>query len=523
VAILVLLGYEDFKRMNPTSTISNIPPNGDKNIKFGEKKLYLPWRIMDYNERFIDHQKLLFPRIYYFRNKYNNKTGLMETFYLLLNYTLCNETSMKYLGNDFLLNAKLDNLFCIDMEDLNIGGSWNSDFLNYIRLDLNLCKNGLNYNESNINCTPREYLNEKFGANNNWYFELLYPSVQFQPSNKEIPIFVLYNSYYFALSTSSNKVDRIYFQEHIFEDERGWVFDNNEEKRSYWGVSSIKSDYYTKSERDLLRYGSTSRLYSFKLYLDFSTVLYTRKYKKIYEIFSAMFPIMRAILAICSFITEMVNELKSSKKLNEFIINNNYDLFKKKGVENSRYTRLLRNGKYKFNTRQNSSNYKIIANRNTIQNYLRDSSQISLEKNNKDTIIFKAKNRKKLSDNITKYRHTINFNRDNSNLFEFFNNKNPNFPLNYYLYGYFMNKLIPKKNINYLCVSRKFNSSFTYYTHLIDITSYIILSQEFKIIKNLIMENVRITRIESDKKLSYNNINDLQNKDILDNGDLSLL
>jgi hypothetical protein len=154
---------------------------------------------------------------------------------------------------------------------------------------------------------------------------------------------------------------------------------------------------------------------------------------------------MRAILAICSFITEMVNELKSSKKLNEFTINNNYDLFKKKGVENSRYTRLLRNGKYKFNTRQNSSNYKIIANRNTIQNYLRDSSQISLEKNNKDTIIFKAKNRKKLSDNITKYRHTINFNRDNSNLFEFFNNKNPNFPLNYYLYGYFMNKLIPKK------------------------------------------------------------------------------
>jgi hypothetical protein len=86
-----------------------------------------------------------------------------------------------------------------------------------------------------------------------------------------------------------------------------------------------------------------------------------------------------------------------------------------------------------------------------------------------------------------------------------------------------MNKLIPKKNINYLCVSRKFNSSFTYYTHLIDITSYIILSQEFKIIKNLIMENVRVTRIESDKKLSYNNINDLQNKDILDNGDLSLL
>ena len=86
-----------------------------------------------------------------------------------------------------------------------------------------------------------------------------------------------------------------------------------------------------------------------------------------------------------------------------------------------------------------------------------------------------------------------------------------------------MNKLIPKKNINYLCISRKFNSSFTYFTNLIDITSYIILSQEFKIIKNLIMENVRVTKIESDNKLSYNDINAFQNKDIMDNGNLSLL
>ena len=26
------------------------------------------------------------------------------------------------------------------MENLNMGGSWNEDFVNYIRLDLNLCK-----------------------------------------------------------------------------------------------------------------------------------------------------------------------------------------------------------------------------------------------------------------------------------------------------------------------------------------------------------------------------------------------
>ena len=37
----------------------------------------------------------------------------METYYEMLNYTLCNETSMKYLGNDFLIDLPLNNLYCI--------------------------------------------------------------------------------------------------------------------------------------------------------------------------------------------------------------------------------------------------------------------------------------------------------------------------------------------------------------------------------------------------------------------------
>ena len=92
-------GLEDFKRLHPISTISNIPPLVHKTIKFGNKKLYLPWRIMDYGDKFINHKGILHPRIYYFTNKFNKETDLMETYYNLLNYKLCNETSMKYLGN----------------------------------------------------------------------------------------------------------------------------------------------------------------------------------------------------------------------------------------------------------------------------------------------------------------------------------------------------------------------------------------------------------------------------------------
>ena len=219
---------------------------------------------MDYNKKFIDFDGILFPKIYYFTNKFNEQTGIMETFHKMLNYTLCNETSMKYLGNNFLIDIPLNDLYCIEMDNINMGGSWDSDFVNYIHLDLNLFKDGIDYDESNINCTSTKFVNSIYDEGNNWFFELLYPSVQFQPLNKTMPFLVLYTPYYYGLSINSNKVDRIYLQEHIFEDEKGWIF-NKITNISYWGVSTIKSDFYAKGDKDVFKYGSTSRLYSLKL------------------------------------------------------------------------------------------------------------------------------------------------------------------------------------------------------------------------------------------------------------------
>ena len=90
IIIFFLFGLEDFKRTYPIINTSTIPPTGYKNIKFGEKKLYLPWRIVDYDEKPINHKGILYPKIYYFTSRYNNNTGTMKTNYTLINYTLCN-------------------------------------------------------------------------------------------------------------------------------------------------------------------------------------------------------------------------------------------------------------------------------------------------------------------------------------------------------------------------------------------------------------------------------------------------
>ena len=485
ISILIIFGFEDFKREQSISSITNIPPSGDKIIKFGKQKLYLPWRIMDYGDTFINHIGILHPRIFYFTNKFNNKTQLMETNYKILNYSLCNETSMKDLGKDYLLHTNLDKLYCIDMDDLDMGGSWNSKFINYIRLDLNLCKGGINYSDNNTNCTKPEYLTSLYGEGNNWFFELLYPTIQFQPNNKKIPLFVLYNSLYYGLNTNSNKVDRVYLQENIFKDEKGWIFARPIRNRTYWGVSSIKSDFYTIGNRDIFKYGSTSRLYSLKLYLDYSSVLYTRKYKKLYEIFSEIFPVMKAISMIFSIISETINKLKVCRKLNEFIIDDK--IYRTNTI-------LDKNIKSKI-IREDQDQSSVSKKK------LKDSSKLICLNVNSNNIKMKLNNVKENGfheEPFNKNLHkTVNVGVISLGPFEMFNKDKSKFPFIYYFFGFLLNKISSNSNNNYMCISEKFNKSFTFFTHLIDITSYISLYQQFESLKKLVLNNIKYNKCES--------------------------
>ena len=512
IAFIIIFGFKDFKRTQSISTISNIPPSGDKTIKFGKQKLYLPWRIMDYGDTFINHTGILFPRIYYFTNRYNNQTQLMETNFKLLNYSLCNETSMKNLGKDYILNSNLDKLFCIDMEDLEMGGSWNSKFINYLRLDLNLCKDGANYNDNNANCTHPDHLISLFGKDNNWFFELLYPSVQFQPNNKDRPIFVLYNSYYYGLNTNSNKVDRIYLQEHIFEDEQGWIFNYPIKNSTYWGVNSIKSDFYTAG-RDIFRHGSTSRLYSLKLYIDYGTVYYYRKYKKIYEIISEILPIMKIVTGIFAIISETINKLQVSKRLNEYIIDdkvgnlnpkmnnlifhvsNNY-IAKTLGIldnNNLESNKMKKNLKpHSFIKREDFSGMK-----DSSKLFFLNNNKLNLSKNNN-------KNNKAVNpeDLKKKHRHTINVSKIiGLKPIEFFNKDKVKFPFKYYFIGSILNIISSKNRNNYLCISEKFNRSFTFFTHIIDITSYISIYKQFESLKKIIVKSIKTNKSESNNEI----------------------
>ena len=482
ILFLAILGKDDFKRTYPIISESTIPPSGYKNIKFGEKKLYIPWRIVDYDENPLDIKGILYPKIFYFSSKYNSVTGKMETNYTLINYTLCNETSMKNLGKEFLLDIDLDNLYCIDMEQLDMGGSFNADFINYIRLDLYLCENGIKYDENNNKCTSYEQFDELHGKDNAWFFEVLYPKVQFQPTEPGIPVLILYQTYYYIFSKYSNKLDRIYLQEHVIEDETGWIF-NIVHNTSYWGTYSIGGENYYRGENDILKYGSNSRLYSLKIYLNLGIIYYTRKYKKLYEILSEIFLIVKAISSIFTYICEEINDIYSSKKINELIINKD---FKYRNFNN-------------FIKQKNDPTNKAKV-QTFIKHKIDRSSVISDIRFEKNYVFNKRKNKKKpngiddsanfdlnnnvLSNSQISQRLQNNDNRKSlasSNKIEY-----KKFPLLYYIQANCLMGLKFNRNMS-KCLPTNFKNSFLIFRHLIDISSYITLFKQFEIIKKILI------------------------------------
>ena len=476
--LLVILGYDDFKRSYPIISTSTIPPNGYKNIKFGEKKLYLPWRIVDYDEKPLDIKGIIYPKIYYFTNVYNSSTGKMDSSYSLVNYTLCNETSMKNLGEEFLLDIQLDKLYCIDMENLEMGGSFNAEFMNYIRLDIYLCENGIKYDENNNRCTPYDKFDELHKKNNAWFFEILYPKVQFQPTEKKFPILILYQTYYYIFSKYANKLDRIYLQEHVLEDEKGWVF-NRPFNLSYWGTYSIGGENYYRGETDILKYSSNSRLYSLKIYLNLGITFYTRKYKKLYEILSEIFLIVKAVFALFAYISEELNDIFSAKKINELILNferkNNSIINKRKFEFKGTKSLTFMNNKIELiNIKLDESQSKkiIFQNKknkiNNKPNGIDDSSNLDIKNNFKDSI------------NLTKYRRSV----DSSLKIE-----KMKYPIRYYLYGNCIMKLKFSKKNNKM-ISKNFLKSFVIYRHLIDISCFITLYKQFEIVKKIITNKI---------------------------------
>ena len=537
--------YQDLFKLKPTTSISEIYASTQKIVNANKEKIWIPFRLTTYEEKFIDHRGILYILPYYIEGKFNNITG-MEFKYHLLSYKLCNETSMANKTDNYLIDVPLNELFCIDEDDISFGGSFNGEFSNYVEINLHLCKDGINFNSSESKCTE---VNELFKyKNSSWFFEFFYPVVQFQPTNLKTPLIVIYKSHLYRLESYTYKVSKLYLKEHILSDNNHLIINKNINS-SNWGMSTLYGDnYFSPKDKDINN--KSNCIYSLNIYIDYGVIYYTREFKKLFLIISNVFPLFRFILyfikcftkhvkmsVIKSRLVGLIFENRTMPKTNVFQLrrlnqlidwkNKTNYLSLNNGIkelisdqnedpppcENKRNCDL--NEKEKINNNNNDNdNDKKSNNKSSLMN-----SNISLNNDNLINIL----NRKEMLDLNSKKLPVLSelpmkskevFTKSNKQV----NNplkKNAVFPFHYFFLDFYFDRLINPQQFH--TISQKYFTVYNFMSQIYDISTHILLFKQFNLVNNglkKIYEEKGFCPAQPFKKININNNEIMEKLDI---------
>jgi hypothetical protein len=408
--------------------------------------------------------------------------------------------------------------------------------------------------------------------NTSWLFEFYFPVVQFQPTNYEVPMAVIYRSYYYRLSTYANKVERIYIQENILSDDRSLIF-TSIKNSSYWGVeNNLYGDtYFMPNENDPLVKSTSSRLYSLVIYMDQGYKYYTRSYKKLFPIFSDIFPILNFLFIIFKKITGGVKLTFTKRNAAELLFENyqikhsKLNFYSRKNLDNENLVDINKNNYnkiYSFNVnKKNPPKFNQIGNENNHSSFFILNNDVRKNPDNNNT------SQKEYNNSTDKRQSYIMFNNNkneieqnpnNSNeqkVFEFLNrkelgrkqsviehnrnsfiidfskleNKKKNyeskkrhkkelFPLYYFFLDFFYDKMVKPKN--FFKINENYFLVYKFMGKVFDISSHILLLKYFNILKTLFLnssneEKERFhIKININDKYSMEKVDEINKKDV---------
>ena len=150
VLIFIFFSLHDLRRLNPTTTLSDITEKEPRTINLNKEKIWIPFRLVNYENTFIRHPGILYIVPYLIEGHYYNNQ--MNLKYHTLNYTLCNETAMAKRPENYKINIPLDELYCLEQDNVSFGGFWNSKFMYYLEINLYLCDGNIKFNSSDPRC-----------------------------------------------------------------------------------------------------------------------------------------------------------------------------------------------------------------------------------------------------------------------------------------------------------------------------------------------------------------------------------
>jgi hypothetical protein len=142
-------GTDFYHRQNPHFLNQRITLSDYPLYTLNRDDLILAFRIEDFDGNFFDTNGLLEMNIIYYN--YTNVEGTFEASHIHMETIDCNSINKTKMR--LLTNKDLKEMYCVKLNNTQLGGFWDANFLDYISISYKPC---INTTDNNNVCLPRE-------------------------------------------------------------------------------------------------------------------------------------------------------------------------------------------------------------------------------------------------------------------------------------------------------------------------------------------------------------------------------
>ena len=194
------------------------------NLKLNKNSFYFNFYLEHpYNYTPILDESIYYPKVYYKEAIRNNIDGF-EWIEHDLNVSNCELNDFGEEYQQFYLNRKIENMYCIKNLNESIYGSFVKEKYSFIYIELYECKN----TSISQKCKSHNEINNLLDGS---FISIEYQSFSINPKNYKNPNKPCLNEFYTSISHNYYKEIHLYLKKLILKTDNGFIFENINEKK----------------------------------------------------------------------------------------------------------------------------------------------------------------------------------------------------------------------------------------------------------------------------------------------------
>jgi hypothetical protein len=270
-------GVDLYLRKNPKVSF-NTEISNYKMYNLSNKNFTYAYRVEDENGEIFLDDTVVYPVVYY--GHYEIKNGswvLRELKELPRKRCLSLDTSTE---KEAYYNISLKNWFCVDFDNMSLGGNWDGNFVTFLQINIYQCNNSTRNNTCKTEEQIIHTLKHPRSSGNLFFSDLSLNLVPFM-NNYENPFKTNLVNNYYLLSLELAKRKIFTLKNTYINNDVGWFFEDVK-RNSVITTDTVFPDMTLKDKWD------QNLLYSSYLYLGNKIDTYYRSYTKIQEVIASV-------------------------------------------------------------------------------------------------------------------------------------------------------------------------------------------------------------------------------------------